>query len=135
MMNFSMGDVVGFPSERRRAGDMNFVRTIAEVWLDAVVGGIEHADASHLERVTVKIGSEGIAGDAPNALIVFLQWEGIRGAFDGDSDFFGVWRAETENDAVVGMDFGRDDRRWRRRRSFGLGVLSWSRNCDKSDGQ
>ena len=119
MMNFAMRDIVCFPGERSGTGNMNYAGAVAEVGLDGVVGRVEVADAVHYEAVAVKIGSKGIRGETPHALIIFLHRRWLGGAFDGDGDFLGIGSAEAEGDAIVGVDFRRDDG-WRLR--LGVGV-------------
>src|SRR5439155_14801012 len=67
MMDFSVGDVVGFPSERRRTRNVEFAGAVQEIWLNAIVRGIEAGNAIHLERVTIEIWRQPIGGGAPNA--------------------------------------------------------------------
>src|SRR5260370_41923413 len=116
VMNFAMGSVGGFPG-KRWPGDVHFIGAIKEIWLGAVVGRIEEADAVGNEGVTVIIGSERIGGDAPYVLIIFLHGHGLGRAFDLDGDFFRVGSTEMEGDGVVGMNVGRNE--WRR------GGLGW----------
>jgi len=59
VMNFAVGNGGDFPGKRWRPGDVHLVGAIKEIWLDAVVGGIEEADAVGEEGVAVIIGSEG----------------------------------------------------------------------------
>src|SRR6266851_361429 len=110
VMNFAMGNVGGFPG-KRWPGDMHFIGAIKEIWLGAVVGRIEEADAVGNEGVTVIIGRERIGGDAPYALIIFLHGHGLGRAFDLDGNFRCVGSTEMEGDGVVRMNLGRNERR------------------------
>jgi len=111
VMNFAVRNVGGFPG-KRWPGDVHFIGAIKEIWLGAVVGRIEEADAVGNEGVTVIIGSESIGGDAPYALIIFLHGPGLGRAFDLNGNLFRVGRAEMEGDSIVGMNVGRNE--WRR---------------------
>jgi hypothetical protein len=63
-----------------------------------------------LKRIAVKIRSERFGGDAPDALIVFLHGQRLCCAFDGDGHFLGVECAKAEDDTIVRMNLGRNDR-------------------------
>ena len=110
VMNFAMRNVGDFPGKRWPA-DVHFAGAIKEIWLGAVVGRIEEADAVGNEGVTVIIGSERIGGDAPYALIIFLHGHGLGRAFDLDGNFFRVGIAEAKGDGVVRPNVGRNDRK------------------------
>ena len=73
VMNFAEGTGADFPGKRRRPGNVDFVGARKEIWLDAVVRGIEEADAVSHKCVAVIIGGERIRSEAPDALIVFLH--------------------------------------------------------------
>ena len=45
VMDFAVRNVGGFPGERSGTGNVHFVGAIQKVWLGAVVGRIEQADA------------------------------------------------------------------------------------------
>src|SRR6267154_524477 len=111
VMNFAVRNAGDFPG-KRWPGDVHFAGAIKEIWLGAVVGGVEEADAVGNEGVTVIIGSEWIGGDAPYALIIFLHGHGLGRAFDLNRNFFRVGIAEAKGDGVVGPNVGRNE--WRR---------------------
>src|SRR5258708_34040125 len=100
VMNFAMGNVGGFPG-KRWPGDVHFAGAIKEIWLGAVVGRIEEADAVGNEGVTVIIGSEWIGGEAPYALITFLHGHRLGKPFDLNGTFFRVGSAEAKGDGDV----------------------------------
>ena len=130
MMDFAVRDVVDFPRERRRARDVQFAGAVEKVGLDRVVGRIEESDAIGDDGVAVIIGSERVGGEGPDALIVLLHGEGLGNAFKGDGGFFDVGSAEAEGDAIVGMDFGGDQRGWRRLRERRGGD---EKNCEREE--
>src|SRR3982074_1397822 len=111
MMNLAMGHAADFPEERRRSGNMHLARPIEEVGLYSVIGRIEHAHAIGDDRVSVIIRSERVGGPTPNALIVLLQGERLRIAFEQDGNFFVVGSAKAERHSIVRVHLGGDQ--WR----------------------
>jgi hypothetical protein len=111
MMDFAVSDVSDFPGERRWAGDVEFASAVEEIGLDSVVRRVEERHGVGDDGVAVIIGSERIGGEKPDALIVLLHGDGLGNAFEGDGGFFDVGSTEAEGDAIVGVDFGRDQRR------------------------
>ena len=130
MMQLTVRDIGGFPCEARRTGNVQFASAIQEIRLNGVIGRIEVGDSVHLERIAIKIGSERIGSDAPDALIVSLHGQGLRRAFDGNGNFLGVRGAETEDDPIVGMNLRRNYRRRRSRaRHLCFRVLRVNSRC------
>jgi len=123
-----MRDIVCFPGERSGTGNMNFAGAVEQVGFEGVVGRVEVVDAVHYEAVAVEIGSERIRGETPHALIIFLHRRWLGGAFDGDGDFLGIGSPEAEGDAIVGVDFRREDGRRLRLR---VGMVRRNQFCEK----
>ena len=85
---------------------MHHTLGVEEVGLHQRIGGVHQADAVGGERVTVKIRLQRAGGDAPDALLVFLHGQALR-ALAGEKDFLGVGKAESEGDALVGVNLRR----------------------------
>ncbi len=117
MMHLAVRHIRSFPGKRRRPRHVHFAGPVEKIGLDGVVRRIEEPHAVGDNRVAIKIRSERFGGRAPHARIVLLHGQWFRAAFERNRNFLDVRSAKTERDPTVGVDFGRNQRRWRLSRS------------------
>ena len=129
MMNLTMWDIIQFPGQRGRPGNVHRILRRQQIRLQQGIRRINQAHPVGDERVPVVVRTERCGGDAPDALVVFLHGNCFC-SFARNLHLHRIRRAEAEGDAAVGVHLGRDQRRGRLRRLSlgGLGRLRCRQN-------
>ena len=102
-------DIRNLPLERGRSGHMHGVAGIKQVRDNLRIHRIDRPDTVDSEGVAIEIRLERIRSNRPNALVVLHRQS--RRARHGEKHLFRIRSPETERNAIIRVDFRRNQRR------------------------
>ncbi len=108
MMDGAVGNIIELPRHRIWSGHIGLTLRVQKIVFDDRVGRIEHVDAVHIKRISVDVGCKWACRYRPETISILLHCDCLC-AFPRKQYLLRIRSAKPESDAVVGVDFRRND--------------------------